>query len=463
MRAELAGQRGVARSATGIAIATAAARSLGLVRVIVITAALGTTYLGNTFQASNSVSNVVFDLLAAGALSAVLVPTFVRLFDAGSAAEAERVAGALWGLSLAALGALTVVGVLAAPAIASVLTASVDNEAVAVPQRELATYLLRWFMPQVPLYALGAIATAVLHARRQFLAAAVAPIGNTVAVVAAMVAFRWLGGSPDAGLVLETPQKIALGLGGTAGVAAFVGIPVVALRSTGFRLRPRLDFGAGAFRDLLPLAGWGVGLHMGAGILLGTAIVVGNGLEGGVVAYQVALMCFLVPYAVLGQSIHTSVLPELAAHGARGDLRALWGDVRWGLRRMAVLLVPTSVAMAGLAGPVLRLVPLGEAGTPGSLLIAAALAGFSAGLLPYSAFFLLVRGFYAAGDAKRPAFVGIAAAGVGALVMLAVGQGLDGRSKVLGMALAHSLSYTVGAGILLVALRRRTLRGAAPC
>ena len=450
-------RRGVARSATTIAVATAASRSLGLVRVAAITAVLGTTYLGNTFQASNSVSNVVFELLAAGALSAVLVPTFVRLIVDGEQEEAERVAGALWGLSLAVLGSLALLGALAAPAIASVLTASVNEEAIAAPQRELATYLLRWFMPQIPLYALGAIATAVLHAHRKFLAAAVAPIGNTIAVVGAMAAFRWLGGSPDHWLSLDASEKIALGVGGTAGVAAFVAIPALALRSTGFRLRPRLDFGSDAFRKLLPIAGWGVGLHMGAGMLLGAAIVVGNGVEGGVVAYQVALMCFLVPYAVLGQSIHTAVLPELSAHGARNDIAAVWRDVKWGLRRMILLLGPASVAVAALAGPVLRSVPLGEAGTAGSELIAAALIGLSAGLLPYSAFFLLARGFYAVHDARTPAFAAVGASGIGTAVMLLAGGAFDGRAKVLSMGLAHSLSYTIGASLLAVVLRHRVL------
>ena len=57
--------------------AAALSRSFGGLRMVVIAAVLGTTYLGNTFQAANSVSNVLFELLAAGALSAVLVPTFV--------------------------------------------------------------------------------------------------------------------------------------------------------------------------------------------------------------------------------------------------------------------------------------------------------------------------------------------------------------------------------------------------
>ena len=68
----------VTRSVAGMGAAAAVSRAFGGLRMVVIAAVLGTTYLGNTFQASNSVSNVLFELLAAGALSAVLVPDLRR-------------------------------------------------------------------------------------------------------------------------------------------------------------------------------------------------------------------------------------------------------------------------------------------------------------------------------------------------------------------------------------------------
>src|SRR5688500_16482450 len=153
---------------------TAVSRSLGLVRVLVVSAVLGVSYLGNAFQASNSVSNVLFELLAAGALSAVLVPVFVDLLDRGEQREAERVAGAVLGAALLCLGALSIVGVVAAPLLARALSAGVPP-AVADEQRELTTHLLRFFVPQVLLYAAGTVATAILHARRRFALAAAAP------------------------------------------------------------------------------------------------------------------------------------------------------------------------------------------------------------------------------------------------------------------------------------------------
>ena len=262
------------RAANRMGAATALSRAFGFVRVLVIAAVLGTTYLGNAFQAANAVSNVLFELVAAGALSAVLVPTFVQLIDKGDDAEADRLASGLLGIALAALGIVTVVGIVAAPLIASLLTVGVQDAAVAADQRALETYLLRWFLPQLMLYGCGAIATAVLYARRRFAITAAAPIANTIVMVAALFAFRVVAG-PEATLDLTTGERMLLVIAGTGGVIAFVAVLIGAARRNGFSLRPRWLPRDSAITRLLRLSAWGVLLHANAGILLGAALVVG--------------------------------------------------------------------------------------------------------------------------------------------------------------------------------------------
>src|SRR5437588_5724751 len=96
---------GLLRSTAAITAGNVASRVTGFVRVLAVGAALGTTFVGNTYQTANLVSNILFELLAAGLLSSVLVPGFVRLLDRGRREEAEHVAGAPLGVCLAALGA----------------------------------------------------------------------------------------------------------------------------------------------------------------------------------------------------------------------------------------------------------------------------------------------------------------------------------------------------------------------
>jgi len=447
----------VARAAAGMAAATAVSRGFGFVRVLVIAGVLGTTYLGNTFQASNSFSNVIFELLAAGALSAVLVPTFVDLIDRGEEPEAERLAGNVLGRALIALAVVTLVGIAAAPLIAQLL-ASGANETVREQQEALSTFLLRFVIPQVLLYALGTVAIAALYAKRRFTVTAVAPIGLTVVLVTALILFRLQVGPGTPGLDLSTAEKLTLALGATLGVAAFVAVPAVALHRTGFRLRPRLDRRDPAVRGLMRLSGWAVFQHSMIGILLGTAIVIGNRVEGGVIAYQVAWVFFLAPYAVLAQPIHTTILPELSTRQGRGDHAAFAHSLRWALDSMAMLVVPVSVAMVALAVPGMRVVAFGKAAGSGVDLLAAGVASLATGLFFYGAFLLLARAYYALGDSRTPALVALVSAGAGACVMVVLGRVVHGTAVVAALGIGHSVAYLLGAAALAIGLTRRTGR-----
>jgi putative peptidoglycan lipid II flippase len=449
-------EQSVGRAAAGMGAATAVSRSLGFVRVLVIAAVLGTTYLGNTFQSSNSVSNVLFELIAAGALSEVLVPTFVGRLDRGEGRDAERLAGGVLGIALAVLGVISVAGVLAAPWLARVLSSGASDPHVAAGQRELATFLLRFFVPQVMLYALGAIAIAVLYAKRRFAIPALAPIGNTVVIVAALLAFRAVHGSGAAGLDLSTVEKLLLAAAGTLGVAAFVGVPTVALWRSGFRLRPHLPRRDPEVRQLLKLSGWTVLQNAGEGLLLGAAIVLGNAVAGGVVAYQVAFVFFLAPYAVLAQPIHTAVLPELT-RDAHEHVDEFDRTLRWGLDRMAALVVPCAAALVVFALPGMRVVAFGRADSSGGVaLLAAALASLALGLYAYGAFFLFTSGFYALGDSRTPALVGIAGAVCGVAVMAVLIPFTHGAARVAALGLGHTVAYVLSSVVLGVVLSRRT-------
>ena len=62
---------------------------------------------------------------------------------------------------------ITVLGIVFAPLLARLLSSGAPNAQVGAEQRHLATFLLWFFVPQVVLYAFGAIATGLLYAKRQ--------------------------------------------------------------------------------------------------------------------------------------------------------------------------------------------------------------------------------------------------------------------------------------------------------
>ncbi len=439
------------RNAALMGAVTFGSRGIGFVRIWVVATVLGTTFLGNTYQGSSSVSNILFELLAAGALSAVLVPTFVKLFDSGDEEGAERLASGLLGIALVVLGAVAVCAFFLAPWIAELLSSGAPNAKTEAQQISLSTFLLRFFVFQVILYGVGTVSTAVLYAKRRTFAASAAPIANTVAVVIAMLVFRALaGGNP--GLDLTNTERLVLALGGTIGVLGFVCVPTIALMRTGFRFRPRIGRPDDALRELLGHSTWAILQHCGIGILLATAMVMGNRVAGGVVAYQFAFVAIMAPYAILAMPIHTTILPDLTADAQRGDDRAFANTVRWALDSMALFVIPVSAAMVALALPAMRAIAVGDTNPT---VLAAALASLALGLYPYSAFLLFARASYARGDSRTPAIVAVLTAIVGAVFIIVVGSSVEGNARVAALGFGHTVAYVLGAAVLGILLRRR--------
>jgi putative peptidoglycan lipid II flippase len=431
--------------------ATLLSRSVGFIRVWMIAAVLGTTYLGNTFQATSSVSNVLFELLAAGALSAVLVPTFVHHLEAGDQEETERLASGILGVALVGLGVITVIALIAAPQIASLLTTGAPTPKIAAQQESLATFFLWFFIPQVMFYGWGTVSTAVLYAKRSLAIPAIAPIANTVVLVISLTIFWVLHGS-NGNLDLTLTEKLVLSLGATIGVLGFVGVPAIALHRSGFRLRPRLMARDERLRNLMRLSGWAVLQHMGIGILLGAALVLGNRVEGGVVAYQFAFVLFLAPYAILAHPVQTAIQPELTldAH----DNPAFARGLRWALDSMALLILPVSAAFVALAMPAMRAITV-DSQHHNVDLLAAAIASLGVGLLPYCFFLLFARALYARGDSRTPAVVALVTACLGAGFMTIASYASHGTGRVLALGFGHSLAYLLGAIALAFVLHRR--------
>ncbi|MEO8322927.1 MAG: lipid II flippase MurJ, partial [Actinomycetota bacterium] len=178
-----------------ITLATAVSRITGFIRVIVVAAAMGTTFLANTYQTANTAPNLIFELVAAGVLTSIFVPTFVEYLVKGEEKEGWDAADALTSVALAGLVVIAALMALAAPLIMRVLTIGVDDAALRDGEVRLGATFLRLFAPQVIFYGAGMIMTGALHARRRFALAAVAPIFNNVVVIGAYLLYTSMRGS----------------------------------------------------------------------------------------------------------------------------------------------------------------------------------------------------------------------------------------------------------------------------
>jgi putative peptidoglycan lipid II flippase len=431
-----------------------ASRLTGFLRVLAVGAVLGTTFAGNTYQSANLVSNILFELLAAGLLSSVLVPPFVRLLEKGDRAGAERLAGAVLGLALVGLGAVTALGLVLRPAIMRLLTVEVTDPAVRDQEVALGSFLLVLFLPQVLLYAVGAVATGLLHGSRRFGAPAFAPVANNLLVIATMAVF-WAAHGSGPGLDLSTGDRLILGLGTTAGVLAMTLVPVIALWRSGLRLRPRWDLSAPGLRHLGRDGLWAAGMVALSQVLLVTTLVLANRVEGGVVAYHIAFQVFLLPFALLAHPVLTALYPPLASAASARQWSRFAGVLRRGSATLAFLTLPAAALLIVLAEPTLRVLRIGALDAAGADLVAELLAAYAVGLIGYAGFQFLVRAWYAAGDTRTPTVVALAVAAGGSAVMVAGYALAEGDGRLAALGYGHSAAFLAGAAALAVLLRCR--------
>lgn len=443
----------LARSTVTMTVLTAVSRMTGLVRILLVGAVVGTTYLGNTYQSTNTVPNIIFELMAAGTFQAVLIPALVRYEGADDRDAAEHLAASVLGIALAALVGVAAIGMVASPLVTRVLFAG-SPDAVRAEQVRLGTIFLLIFLPQVAMYAIGMVATGVLNSQNRFAAPAIAPAVNNVIVSIAYVLF-WVsrdGAPPSLDL---TPLQIALLAGGTTlGVVGFCAVPYVAMRrTTSFHLGMAFDHRNPEIRRVLRMGVWAAGFLASTQLLIVAELVLSNRIEGGVVALQIGWTFFLLPYALFAQPVLTALFPTMSRQSAGRDHGGLGASIESGTEMISLFVIPAAISFVAVAPATCRAVLFGEIDAAGAAEVARVVVAFAPGTVGYGLLLFYARVRYAAGDARTPTIVNLGAGIVGAAVMFAA-FGLPPLAwRVPLLAAVHAAAYTLGAVALLLICR----------
>ncbi|HEY7107026.1 MAG TPA: murein biosynthesis integral membrane protein MurJ [Acidimicrobiia bacterium] len=442
----------VVRSSAVVAVGTALSRLTGFVRIAAIAYALGVTALAGTYSYANETPNIVYELLLGGVLTATLVPLFVRHFER----QDDDATAAVFTVAMLVLLAITVVGVLLAPWIVDAYTIRVNGPNVA-EQKELATELLRLFMPQMFFYGIATLATALLNARRRFAAAAFAPALNNLVVIAVFLSLPHIASSTltvhhvfdDDALVL------LMGLGTTAGIVVMALALLPPLKRANVHLRFLPAFRHPAVATLVRVSGWTVGYVVANQIALFVVTILANGTPGGPFVYVSAYAFFQLPHGLLALSLATTFAPELATAAARNQIDVLRAQISRGLRLTALVIAPAVALYLALARPIIvALLQRGAFDAGDAAQVADTLVAFAVGLLPFSLYLFALRAFTSRLDTRTPFLLNC----VENAVNIALAFPLYTWLGIPGLALAFSLAYFVGAGLTFVVLRH-DLRG----
>lgn len=434
-------------------VAALLSRILGYVRDWAIGHFWGTTGHTDTFWAAFGVPDLLYYMLAGGALGAALIPVFSGYIVRREEQESWRAANTL----VTVFGLCTVLGILAIIAFASQLVVLVAPGFSAkrgdAAVMECAGYV-RLLAPMVFFTVLSALFTAILQSHRHFTAPALAWLVYNFGIIA--------GAYTGGGWVARHYHSDLLGLkvlclGVIVGAFLLVAVQIPSLLARGFRYRFSLNLRHPGVREVIRLfVPYVIGLAFPQICLLWLPNFFGSYFqEGAVSSLRYANRLVVLPLGLFGIAISTAAFPVMAERIAAGEIAEFRKVFSGALRAVLFLSVPSSAALLVLAGPILRLLwRSGRMGETGIAMAEFSLLYFSVSLIGLSGLQILNRAFYSLKDARTPPLVSIgwaAVTAVGGVILLVGGS----RLEYAGSAAAMSLGATLGMVVMFELLRRR--------
>jgi putative peptidoglycan lipid II flippase len=444
------------RSSGVMAVGTLGSRLTGFLRTIFQSYALGVAFLASAYNLSNTLPNVVYNLALGGILTSVIVPLIVN------AGRRDSDGGFGYGQRMFTLVTLALAGVtVLAMALVVPIVGLYSGSKVTGTTEHLAIIWALFFIPQIFFYGVSSLIAAILNSRGSFAAPMWTPIVNNLVVIGFLGAYVAMAGLNKTPSTISAAEVQLLGFGTTLGIVAQTIALLPALRRVGFRWRPRLDFRRAEVREIGRMAGWMFCYIGGTQVAFLVTTKLAGDSTTGISDYNYAWLLFQLPYAVVGISVITALLPRMSAHASERRFGLVRSDFSTGVRLASAIVVPCSLVLAVIGPSLGQLFFHGSTSPSEAHYVGVVFAVFCLGLTPYMLFQLQLRVFYSLHDSKTPALIGIVTMTVNIVTNLIALNTLPNSELVAGLGAGFGVANLVGAVIAwrILAVRLRGLDG----
>ncbi len=409
-------------------------RVLGLVRTQVLSIVFGAADAG-ALRAAYDLPDLMFYLVAGGALRSGFVPIFSRLMHGGQD-EPPDPARAWWLFSVlattvvAASVVLVVLGEVFVEQLTAPMTGRWSDQGFSAEATQLTIDLTRVLLPAQVFLLLGGLLSGTLDSLKQFKVSALVPNFYNLAIIFAMLLF-----GPRYGV-----QTAAWGTVFGAFFGHFVwqwwslarhGRPL------GFRFRPSLELADPDVQRVIKIA---------APIILGLCVAEINlKVSGWVMAwfgeasrnwFDNASRIARLPDGIFGAGLGIALVPYLSEMAAAGKLEEFRQQAERILRLGLVCSIPCSAILIATPLPFVDLLFGHGKYTPEDVRqTAVMLPLFALSVVPITLQVVITRAFYAREDSLTPVKVGVLAMSFGVVSNLALGRLLGPIGPPLAMAL----------------------------
>lgn len=434
---------------SGMALGTLLSRITGVVRDIALVAAIGTGVFSDTYSVANSLPNIIYILIAGGAINAVFIPALVRHMkeDADNGKVFTDRLLTLVGVMLLAIVAIALAGT-------ALIVHMYATSSWTGTDFHVAIVFALWCIPQIIFYGIYTLESQILNARKVFKLPMFAPIANNLIVIISAFLFLALTNFTPTTQTVTSGQLALLGAGTTLGVIVQAGILFPALRSSGYTFTPRFDFRNSGLGKLGDLAIWTIGfvfVNQISFLIISKLTTYANVVAAqhaqvamGFTSYQKGQLMMMLPHSIITVSIITALLPRLSDHSHSKNLSAFGHELGIALRNIITYLIPCAAVLYFMGNQLgVILYGHGAASHDQGAAVGYISSMFAIGLPAFSIFYCLLRTYYAQENTKTPFMFNL---GFNALHMgigLALFFTVSDKYKVPSLALGYSIAYII--------------------
>ncbi len=377
-----------------IMFATFLSRITGFLRTLLITTNMLPKGYSDEFLLAFTLPDLVYDLLAGGAIAAALIPILSSFIAKNKENIGWKAVSTFMNLSVIFMIVLEVVFFIFTDDLLGLLAAGYNEGSSG--NKELLVKLTRILLLSAPFMMMAGQFNGILNSYKRFAVASFGPVIYNLCTILSIAVFG-----------AKSAELTAWGV--VIGAAIFFIIQLAGTMRHLTMYKPKLYLKSPAFRQLLALAV----PSLLSSTIIEINIIISRGYatyldQGMVTLLNSANRTWQLPLGIFAQSIGIALLPTLSEHYAAGNHSEFKGVLYKGLRVVFLLSLPTSLIMMILNQDIMRvLFKWGSFSEYQVFFGGISLLAYSAALVFASMVALVTRAFYAVQDSKTPLICGL--------------------------------------------------------
>ncbi len=441
-----------------------ASRILGLLRTTMFAYIFGATSTSDAYYQAFLVPDLIFTIVAGGALSSAFIPVFTH-YMVGERDEktAWHIANAALNLAVVIMMGLALLAIILAPWIVPLYNPGLSQHN---PQElALIISLSRIMFLQSIILGAGVIINSILNAKQNFLSPAIGTVLYNVGLIIGLLPGFFLVAHRTP--ATETTAIYFATIGVVLGAILQVAVQIPGVIKVGLRYSFTLDrhhpgviqIGRQMVPRVINASMLFFSTFVDRGLILLLAVAFGQAAVNGLITqYYQAFQLVLLPLGIFGMAISTAAFPTMSENVTRGRMDRVRNIIQDTLRSILFMSIPSSVGLIVLGLPIIQvLLQHGAFTLNDAISTAVPLAFFAVGLTGLASVEILTRSFYALRDSKTPVTVSISQfilkIALSLLLINAAGWGL--QWGLGGLALSTSIAGLLEAFALLWLLQER--------